>query len=72
MRFLKNTLLPAAAILSPTFLAAQNVPRPTATLALAGYDVQGANLPANSSPTLLNFTMEADTTGDNVFDVCHE
>jgi hypothetical protein len=69
MRFLKSFLFSTAGACSVAFVAAQNVPRPTSTLAMSGYDVRGSGLPANSASTLLNFTVEGDTAGNNVFHV---
>ena len=51
----------------PAFLPAQNVPLPTASLDFASLDARGSGLPANSPSTLLPFTVEGDTTGDNIF-----
>jgi hypothetical protein len=47
---------------------AQGTPYSPATLQLSGSDMRGSTVPARSSATLLSFTLEADTTGGNVFD----
>ncbi|MGI8746209.1 MAG: hypothetical protein ACR2NN_27235 [Bryobacteraceae bacterium] len=58
-----------AMLLGTTFAAAQTVPISAATVQLSGYDTRGAAVPANSPATLLPFTVEGDTTGDNTFDI---
>ena len=50
-------------------MVAQNVPLPPAITTLSAYDTRGSGLPANSPSTLLNFTLESDTTGENSFHV---
>ena len=48
---------------------AQTVPYPPAQLQLSGYDTRGSGVPAGTSNTLLTFTVEGDTTGNNSFEV---
>jgi hypothetical protein len=49
--------------------AAQGLTRPYATGQLTANDARGSIVPAGSASTLLTFTVEADTTGNNFFDV---
>jgi hypothetical protein len=69
MRFLKYVWWLTVGVWGAAFAAGQNVPRPPATVAMAGYDARGSGLPANSPSTLLNFTVEGDATGGNAFHV---
>ena len=48
---------------------AQGVPRASSTHQLTSSDMRGAVVPAGSTSTLLTFSVEADTTGKNLFDV---
>lgn len=48
---------------------AQGVPYSPGALTLGASDVQGAVVPAGSQTTLLRFTVEADSTRQNLFDV---
>ncbi len=50
-------------------ILAQGVPVGPSTLQLSGYDTRGSIVPANSSSTLLSFTFEGDSAGNNVFEV---
>lgn len=52
-----------------TTLAAQSVPLPSTTVQLTGTDMRAAVATAGSTSTLLSFTVEGDTVGDNWFDV---
>jgi hypothetical protein len=48
---------------------AQGVPNSSTTLQLGASDARGAMAPAGSISTLLSFTVEADTAGNDFFDV---
>jgi hypothetical protein len=52
-----------------TAVLGQGVPYSPATLQLTANNTQASQVPANSSSTLLTFTLEGDTTGQNSFDV---
>src|ERR1700682_5172560 len=69
MTSLKSTSTLAVWIVCAPFLAAQNVQLPSAAIPISGYDARGAELPANAASTLLPFTFESDTTGNNIFNV---
>jgi hypothetical protein len=49
--------------------AGQGVQIPPATIQLSGYDMRGTGDTAGSNSTRLLFTLEADTTGNNAFEV---
>jgi len=69
MRFLKSTLFLILSLWCASFADGQNVPALPTTVALPGYDVRGSGIPANLASTLLSFTVEGDTAGNNVFHV---
>jgi hypothetical protein len=69
MRFTEGLVLPAVWVWCAALAAAQTVPLPGATIEASGFDARGSSIPANSASTLLNFTVEGDTAGNNIFDV---
>src|SRR6266446_10507507 len=56
-------------LLGSAIAAAQGVPLSPTTLQLAASDLRSAVIAAGTPSTLLAFTVEADATGDNFFDV---
>jgi hypothetical protein len=69
MRVFRVEVFLAALLWCISPAAGQTVPLPGATIETSGYDVRGTSMPANWASTLLNFTVEGDAAGNNIFDV---
>ena len=69
MKILQRTYLFLVVFSAPLAVFAQGVPNSPLVLNSTGYDTRGSGVPANSSSTVLSFTLEGDTTGLNAFDV---
>jgi hypothetical protein len=69
MHFLKIAGGLAVCLLGAARAAGQMVPLPGATVEASGYDARGSSIPANSTSTLLNLTVEGETTGESIFDM---
>jgi hypothetical protein len=50
-------------------VGAQTVPNSPATVQMSGYDTRGSGVVAHTNSTMLSFTLEGDTTGNNSFEI---